>query len=219
MKKENKLLIMGIVLLLTFVIFTLLLRFVDVKAVGPKQTSVGFGALNEFVHNLTGVHMVLYTITDWLGLVPIAVSFGFAILGLVQWIKRGKISNVDATIIALGIFYVAVMALYALFEIIVINYRPVLINGFLEASYPSSTTVLVMCVMPTVEMQFNARIKNKTFKRAIAFIIYAFVAFMVIGRLISGVHWFTDILAGAMLSAGLVAIYAFAFRRLTSVAI
>jgi len=100
-----------------------------------------------------------------------------------------------------------VMAVYVLFEMLVVNYRPVLINGYLEASYPSSTTMLVMCVMPTAIMQFNARIKNNVLKRFIASAIIAFIVFMVIGRLISGVHWFTDIIGGALLSAALVLLY------------
>ena len=115
--------------------------------------------------------------------------------------------KVDYSILVLGGFYIVVMAAYVLFEVLVINYRPVLINGYLEASYPSSTTVLVMCVMPTAIMQFNARIKNDVPKRCLAYAITAFIVFMVIGRLISGVHWFTDIIGGALLSAGLVLLY------------
>ena len=99
------------------------------------------------------------------------------------------------------------MVAYVFFEVFVVNYRPVLIGGILEASYPSSTTMLVMCVMPTAIMQFNARIKNNILKRFVASAITAFVVFMVIGRLLSGVHWFTDIIGGALLSAGLVLMY------------
>ena len=151
--------------------------------------------------------MRLYTVTDWLGLIPIAFALGFAIVGLVQWIVRKRISRVDHSILILGGFYIVVMAVYVFFEMVAVNYRPVLINGILEASYPSSTTILVMCVMPTAVMQLNARIKNRVLRRGVACIITAFVVFMVIGRLISGVHWFTDIVGGVLLSAGLVAMY------------
>ena len=64
-----------------------------------------------------------------------------------------------------------------------------------------------MCVMPTAVMQFNSRIKNKVLRNIVVVTIIAFIAFMVIGRLISGVHWFTDIVGGALLSAGLVLMY------------
>ena len=151
--------------------------------------------------------MSLYAITDWLGLVPLAFVMGFALLGLVQWIKRKYLLKVDYSILVLGGFYIVVMAVYVLFEVFVVNYRPVLIGGILEASYPSSTTTLVMCVMPTAIMQFNARIKNNILKRFVASAITVFVVFMVIGRLLSGVHWFTDIIGGALLSAGLVMMY------------
>lgn len=156
--------------------------------------------------------MTLYTITDWLGLVPVGFAVGFALLGLIQWMKRKKLLKVDYSILTLGGFYIAVLAVYVIFEVLAVNYRPVLINGYLEISYPSSTTMLVMCIMPTSMMQLNARIKNNVLKRCVAFVITAFIAFMVIARLISGVHWFTDIVGGALLSAGLVMMYVFACR-------
>ena len=208
MKKENQRnFCIATCMLLAFLLWTVAIQFVDVQAIGPQESSVGFATINQFVHNLTGVHMSLYTITDWLGLVPLGFVMGFALLGLIQWVKRKHLLKVDYSILVLGGFYIVVMAAYVLFEVLVINYRPVLINGYLEASYPSSTTVLVMCVMPTAIMQFNARIKNDVPKRCLAYAITAFIVFMVIGRLISGVHWFTDIIGSALLSAGLVLMY------------
>jgi undecaprenyl-diphosphatase len=206
-KKNKKMLVWGASLIVAFALWTVLVRFVDVRAIGPEGSSVGFATLNGFVHELTGVNWLLYTVTDWLGLVPIAVALLFAILGLVQLIKRKSLWKVDHSILALGVFYIVVMATYVFFEMVVINYRPTLIEGYLEASYPSSTTMLVMCVMPTAAMQLNARIKNTVFIRCTVITIVAFTAFMVIGRLISGVHWITDIIGGALLSAGLVMMY------------
>ena len=197
----------GLGLLALFVLWTVALHVVDVRAIGPGGSSVGFATLNKLIHNSTGVHMMLYTITDWLGLVPICLIMGFGVLGLCEWIKRKNLFKVDYNILVLGGFYIVVMAIYIFFEMFVVNYRPILINGCLEASYPSSTTMLVMCVMPTAIMQFNTRIKNSIFKRCVAFFIIAFIVFMVIGRLVSGVHWFSDIIGGAMLSSGLVMIY------------
>ena len=153
--------------------------------------------------------MIVYAVTDWLGLVPVFVGFGFAILGLVQWIKRKNILKVDFSILVLGGFYLATTAAYLLFEEFVVNYRPVLIGGFLEASYPSSTTLLVLCVMPTAVIQLDARMKHTVLRRCFTCIISGFVFFMVIGRLLSGVHWLTDIVGGILLSAGLVMLYKF----------
>ena len=208
MKKKNRRSFwIGAGLLAVFVLWTVLICFVDVQAIGPEGSSVGFSTINGFIHEFTGVNWFFYTATDWLGLVPIGVAFGFAVLGLVQWIKRKNILKVDRSILTLGGFYIAVMTVYILFEIVVINYRPTLINGHLEASYPSSTTMLVMCVMPTAMMQLRARIKNDLFRRCVMFAIVVFIAFMVIGRLVSGVHWISDIIGGALFSAGLVMMY------------
>ena len=211
MKKEKRgLLLAGVCLLAAFALWTALVCLVDVQAIGPRGSSVGFAEMNGYVHRLTGVHMSLYTLTDWLGLLPIGVVLGFAILGLVQWIKRKRFLKVDRSILALGIFYIVVLTAFVFFETAVVNYRPVLINGVLEASYPSSTTLLVMCVMPTAIMQFNHRIKHRMLRAVVAFAIVAFIAFTVMGRLLSGVHWITDIIGGALLSAGFVLIYRFA---------
>ena len=205
---DKKRIFVGAGFLAAFVLWTVLVRFVDVRAIGPNGSSVGFATLNGYVHKFTGVNFHLYTITDWLGLVPIGVAFGFAMLGLAQWIKRKSLLKVDRSLLALGGFYIVVLAAYIFFEIVVINYRPVLLGGYLEASYPSSTTMLVMCVMPTVMMQLRARIKNDVFRRCVMISIAVFIVFMVIGRLVSGVHWLSDIIGGALISAGLVIIYA-----------
>ena len=194
-------------LLIAFLLWTAAVQRIDVQAIGPNGSVVGFAVINRFVHNLTGVHMSLYTWTDWLGLVPIAAAMGFGLLGLVQWRKRKRLSDVDYDLLVLGGFYFVVMAAYALFEVFVVNHRPVLIDGILEASYPSSTTVLVLCVMPTAMMQLRARVKNKLCNRCVTVVIAGFSGFMVVGRLISGVHWCTDIIGGMLLSAGLVMLY------------
>lgn len=191
-----------------FMLWTAAVCYVDVQAIGPMGSSVGLAKINGLFHNMTGVHFVLYQITDWLGLVPICTCMGFGLLGVSQWIKRKSIWKVDRSLLALGGYYAVVIALYCLFEVLVINHRPVLIKGVLEASYPSSTTMLVLCVMPTAMMQANMRIQSRKLKRWLIFFSAVFVGFMVLGRLISGVHWFTDIVGGALLSSGLVTLYA-----------
>jgi undecaprenyl-diphosphatase len=114
---------------------------------------------------------------------------------------------VDRSLLALGCFYVAVLGVYLLFEKLEVNYRPVLIDGCLEASYPSSTTLLTLCVMPTAATQLWGRIKRKTLRCCVVCAILGFTFFMVVARLVSGVHWLTDILGGVLLSGGLVAGY------------
>ena len=199
-------LIRSLGLLALFALWTIAVCTVDVQVIGPQGSTVGFAALNGYVHTLTGVHFTLYHITDWLGLVPVAVCLAFAVTGLVQWIRRGFF-KVDRDLFVLGGFYIVVIAAYLLFEEVVINYRPVLIDGFLEASYPSSTTLLVLCVMPTAAMQLNRRIRQGACRIAVIWIIVAFTVFMVVGRLLSGVHWLTDIVGGGLFSAALVTMY------------
>ena len=199
----------GVALLICFALWTVAVCFCDLQSIGPRNSVVGLSTINKFVHEIIGENMLLYVITDWLGILPLCFILGFAILGLTQWIKRKKLLKVDYSILSLGVFYVVVLAVYILFEFVVVNYRPVLIEGYLEASYPSSTTMLVLCVMPTAIMQFNARIKGKGVKIALNSIISAFIVFMVVGRLMSGVHWFSDIIGGILLSVGLVQLYSF----------
>ena len=179
MKKNGKqVLFLGGIFIIAFAIWTALIQMVDVQPLGQNATNIGFATFNCWFHRLTNVNMTIYTITDWMGLIPLVVCLIFAGIGLVQLIKRRSLFKVDPDIIILGVYYVIVILAYFIFEIIPINYRPILINGIMEASYPSSTILAI-----------------------------AFSAFMVIGRLISGVHWFTDIVGGVLLSAGLFTVY------------
>ncbi len=207
MKKLKRKFAVSAIGLGAFFVWTVLVRSVDVAAIGPRASSVGFSRLNLWFHHFTRVHFGLYTVTDWLGLVPVFVGFAFAVFGLIQWIRRRKIWKVDFSILVLGGFYLLTLSAYLLFEEVVINYRPVLIDGFLEASYPSSTTLLVLCVMPTAALQLNGRIQNPVLRKTVVFLIAAFSVLMVVGRLLSGVHWLTDIVGGVLLSVGLVALY------------
>ena len=193
--------------LFAFVLWTMLLCFVDVQAIGPQNSKVGFASVNGFFHALTGVNMRLYVITDWLGLVPIFIALAFAVLGLVQWIRRKSIAKVDYNLFVLGAFYIVLFLVYLLFEYMVINFRPTLIDGYLEVSYPSSTTMLVLCIMPTAIFQLNQRLKQSVFKTALLWLMVAFTLFMVIGRLLSGVHWLSDIIGGTLISTALVSAY------------
>ena len=205
--KEKRNLLAGAGLIAAFALWTVLIRWVDVQAVGQNGTKIGFADFNVWFHQLTGVHMTIYTITDWLGLAPIFICLCFGALGFVQLVKRRSLLKVDPDILLLGIYYVLVIACYLIFEMIPVNYRPILIEGRLEASYPSSTTLLVLSVMPTLWFQANRRVSNAMIRKAVAVFVVTFSVFMVIGRLVSGVHWATDIIGSVLLSAGLYMLY------------
>ena len=203
----NKKFLCAGIFLTGFAAWTWILLAIDTASIGPMGSAVGLSTLNQVFHDFTGVHMELYRITDLLSILPIGIVLFFGALGLTQWFRRKKIMLVDCDILVLGGFYAVVAALFVFFEIFVVNYRPVLIEDILEASYPSSTTMLVMCVMPTAMMQANWRMKNSVVKDTLVFLMGCFTIFMVLARMISGVHWLTDILGGALLSAGLIILY------------
>ena len=206
-KKEFYTIWTGLVFLLLFALWTMLLCVIDVQPIGAAETAVGFAGWNGWFHRLTGVHLALYTLTDWLGLIPLFVCLLFGGIGLIQLVRRKSLRKVDDDLKILGIYYCIVIVCYLIFERIPINYRPILIEGRLEPSYPSSTTLLVLSVMPTLLEQTRRRVKNAAVKNSIQIFVIGFSVFMVLGRLVAGVHWFTDIVGGILLSTGLFCIY------------
>ena len=207
-KKANHHFILAGLLFFLFTIFTVFVACFDVKPIGPERSLVGFATINQFVFDLMGVHLIWYDITDWFGIIAILFAFGFAAVGLCQLLKRKSLRKVDRQILMLGLFYVLVIVCYLFFEQVGINYRPVILGEGLEASYPSSHTMLVVCIMATANLQFHSYFPNK---KKLCFGMDLTTAFLVtltvIGRLISGVHWFTDIVGSLLLSAALVSLY------------
>lgn len=185
-------LLFGGIFIATFVLWTVLIQMVDVQPHGQNGTNIGFATLNCWFHRFTGVHMMIYSITDWMGLVPVVVCLIFAGVGLVQLIKKRSLFKVDPDIIILGIYYIVVILAYIFFEMIPINYRPILINGVMEASYPSSTTLLVLCVMPTLIEQTQRRLSSIAVKKVITIVTIAFF----------GIHGYWQIDFGSTLAHG-----------------
>ena len=209
MRNEKKEFIASILLLIAFAAWTILIQTIDVQAVGVNGTNIGLASINTWFHKLTGVHMTIYTITDWLGLVPIFICLFFCIFGLIQLVKRRSLFKVDIDIILLGFYYVIVIFAYLIFEMIPINYRPILIDGLMEASYPSSTTLLVLSIMPTLKYQIDRRSNHSALTKVINIFVICFSLFMVIGRSLAGIHWCTDIIGSVLLSMGLFKLYQF----------
>ena len=196
-------------LFLVFILFTVAVMVVDVNAIGPKGSEVGLSAINAFFANKIGFNKGIYKLSEVLGYVTFLVIAGFAGLGIYQLIKRKCICKVDISILLLGCFYVLVFACYFLFEIVEINYRPILFDeGELEASYPSSHTLLSLCVMSSAIIVIKDIFSNK---KPIVIASYVgdglLMALTVIGRLLAGVHWFSDIVAGILLSAALISAF------------
>lgn len=195
------------ILFLIFILFTIILLTWDRQPIGPNQSIVGLSSLNQFIQNLYGINSSWYKITDWLGITAIGVAFAFSFIGLGQLIKKRNYRQMDPGIIALGVFYIVVASCYALFEILIINYRPILVEESLEASFPSSHTMIIICIMATAIIQFNTLLKNRQLRIAVNLISCLIMFMAIIGRMLSGVHWFTDIIGGILLSAALVMLY------------
>ena len=200
--KNKRNFIISASLILFSILFTLLVKFIDVKSIGAESSSVGFSTINDFFHNLIGVNMIFYHITDWLGFIPIFIALGYAIIGVVQLIKRKSLLKVDREIIFLGIFYIVLVAIYIFFENVVVNYRPILIDGYLEASYPSSHTLMAICLCASAII-VNKRLFDNNFAKVINILSLVMIVVIVVGRIISGVHWLTDIIGAIIISASL----------------
>ena len=200
-KKKRKIFISTILILLA-VVFTILVKVVDVKLVGVNETSIGVAYINQFVFKTVGVNMIWYHITDWLGLVPVFMAIAYALIGLIQLIKRKSLFKVDKEIMILGLFYIVVISLYIFFEKVIVNYRPILMNGFLEASYPSSHTLMTICLCGS-SIIVNKKLFNNKITKPMNILSLVIILITVIGRLISGVHWFTDIVGGIFISIAL----------------
>lgn len=193
----------SIVLFVLFIIFTVLVKTVDLLPIGPEGSVVGFASVNGAVHEFFGMHLFWYGLTEFFGVLALCVCCCFGLAGCIQLIKRRSLFKIDKEIIALGFFYVVVIAFYVFFEKVIINYRPVILDEGLEASYPSSHTILILCVFGTAFGLLKKYIKNTgiCFCLRVNCLIIMFLT--VLGRLICGVHWFTDIAGGILLSCSL----------------
>ena len=206
----NKKIFSGIIFGILFGVFTYLVRIYDVAAVGPQGTEVGFSTVNMKFHELTGVNMFWYKLTQYFGALALLVCVFFALVGLIQWIRRKSLGKVDKEIIALGGLFVCCIAFYALFEKVVINYRPVIMPGETapEASYPSSHTMLIIVVMGGTMMMIEKYVRNGTWDTVLKFICGLIIAATIGGRMYCGVHWLTDIVGGLLLGAAMLEIFA-----------
>ena len=190
MKKYLK----AIILTLSFVLFTVAVKFIGVQPVGAEGSEIGFAALNLAVNKLFGEHSFWYLLTEAFGVLAICLMAAFALLGFVQLIKRKSFLKIDRKILVLGGPYVVLILLYVFFEKLVINYRPIVSNGVLEASYPSSHTMLILTVFGTALSLIGDYIKKPGLVKILHYVIFCIMILTIVGRLICGVHWFTDII-------------------------
>lgn len=202
MKKIKISYLISSLLLFISIFFTFLVKTMDVAPVGVNNSEIGFSTLNKFMFDTIGTNDAWYTITDILGLIALLGAATYAVIGVLQLIKRKSLFKVDKEIVLLGVFFFITIIVYVLFEKLAINYRPVLVEGILEASYPSSHTLLIICLCGSIVIVNKCLFKQDIFKYINIFLI-GILCITVVGRLLSGVHWFTDIIGGILIASTL----------------
>ena len=197
---KNKRNILVSVLMTIFAgVYVYLVKTVDVKTIGPNKSSVGFSTINKAFADLVGSNMTIYKLTEVAGLLIFIIVVFYGLIGLIQLIKRKSIFKIDREIISLGILYVLMIGTYLVFEKVVINYRPIIIDGELEASFPSSHTMLAICTCISSLLVYKKYVPNKL-RYPVMFLTILLLTIVFLGRTISGVHWFSDILGGVIIS-------------------
>ena len=204
MKKRN--LLFSILFLFLAILFTILVQVVDVEAIGPNGSLVGFATINQLVFDTLKTNDTLYHLTEWVGILPIFIALLYALVGFGELIKTKDLRKVDKNLLSLAVFYIVVIGVYVLFEIYEVNYRPILMDGVLEASYPSSHTMMAICICGS-SLFISKRIFKAQFAKGLNLLSILVMIFLVVGRLVSGVHWFTDILGGILISGALLMIF------------
>lgn len=199
--------VVSLLLIIVSIIYILLIKLVDVASIGPRSSEVGFSSINGWFNNIFSYNSTIYKITEVLGYIALLIIVVFALLGLYQLIKRKSIKKVDKEIIVLGIFYVIVLFLYVLFDKVAINYRPVLLEGVLEPSFPSSHTLLAMFVCGSAIIMNNKLFEKNEYKKLINVLLIVLMVLIIVGRLLSGVHWITDVVGGILIATTLLYIF------------
>lgn len=203
MKKKNLMILVSFIIIT--VIYIILIKTVDVAPIGPNESKVGFSTFNGFVKESLPYNETVYKLTEYLGYGAIAVAGIYAFVGFLQLVKRKSLKKVDKEIYLLAGLYVLVVILYALFEVVIINYRPILMEDVLEASFPSSHTMLALTVCGSAII-FNSFKKLKC-RRLVNTFLALIMCLIVIGRFVSGVHWATDIIGGVLISTTLLIMF------------
>lgn len=205
LKKSMKWIISGSCLIL-FLLLILFVKCIDVASIGPAGTAIGLSHLNGAIRDLVGVHKILYYLTVLLGIAALLFAGLFAAAGVVQWVRRKSLKKVDREILCLGGLYVVLMLVYAFFEKVVVNCRPVLEEGqsVPEASFPSSHTMLACVIFGSAIFVLDKYISDKKALSIFRWALSGVILVTVICRLLCGVHWFTDIIGGVLISGSLV---------------
>ena len=206
---RKKSLIQFVAVTLIAVVFTVLVKIVDVGFVSSTGSLVGFSSVNIPFSQKFGFNPIFYKVSEVLGYLIFLVIAVFAFIGCYQLIKRKSLMKVDKDLYALGITYVFTFALYIFFDkVLVINLRPIIMAGesIAEPSFPSSHTLLAVSVLGTAISECG-KIRKKSFRVSLVIVLAILMGATVLSRLFSGVHWVTDIVAGILWGEVMMTLY------------
>lgn len=207
MKENKKYYITAGILFVTFILFTVLVNFVDVQAIGPQNSEVGFATINGKIASSIQYNESIYKLSEVLGYFAILTVGIFGLFGVMQlFIKKG-FTKVDKDLYILAAMYAGVLVCYVIFEKVIINYRPVILEEGLEASYPSSHTMMSVAFMLAAIQQFSMRLKDSIVKKIILVACFVIGAAIIVTRFLAGVHWLTDIIGGVLLASAWFMLY------------
>ena len=206
-KKTKCFFSLAAICLVLFCCLIVVLKTLDVQAIGPKGSEIGLATINGAYRDAVGVNDTLYQISELLGLLALAAVAFFGALAGFQLICRKSLKKVDGDLYVLGLLYLLTLGAYIFFEICIVNYRPVPVDGVLEAAFPSSHTVLALTVTLSAAEQALRRIHQKQLRVALPLALLLIGAVTVVGRALSGVHWLTDIVGGLLLAGALLLFY------------
>ncbi len=192
---------------LLFLGLTAAVLWIDVAPVGPMGSEIGLSSINGAARDSIGQNYGWYEVTEWLGYVALAFAGCLGLLGVYQLIRGKSFLAVDRDLYCVAGAYALVAVFYILFEIMVVNYRPVLMEGELEASFPSSHTMLVICLAGIAAHQLYRRISPRVGQWISVIVWIAIAVGTTVGRMLSGVHWLTDIFGGALLGMAILFAY------------
>lgn len=207
MKKKSMILFITVTIIA--LVFTLLVKTVDLGYVASTGSVVGFSSVNIPFAERFAFNEIFYKVSEILGYLAFAVIALFALIGLFQLIKGKSFKKVDSDLYALALTYVFTIALYTFFDkVLVINLRPLIVPGdlALEPSFPSSHTLLSVVVFGTAISECG-KINKSWVKGIFTFVLSILMVGTVLFRLFSGVHWVTDIVGGILWGEALMALF------------
>ena len=208
--KKNWKLLVGAAFFVLFLILIVLLKAVDVELDANTGKEIGLSSVNFAARDAIGERFGLYDLTEYLGYLAILVAACFAVWAVVRFFfARFDLRKTGLDFAVLAGLYAAVICFYVLFELWVVNYRPLLLEGKAEASFPSSHTMLAITVFVSAGRILYRRFVLRVSPVLFSLPFYLLAAFVTVARLLSGVHWLTDILGGVLLAAALLFLFSF----------